>query len=56
MSILGNEIKGQISNVGTFEKSTEQMTLNGENKNVTRVSLLFNAQDFLQWLLMYVIT
>lgn len=46
MSILGNEIKGQISNVGTFEKSTEQMTLNGENKNVTRVSLLFNAQEF----------
>lgn len=46
MSIFGNEIKGQISNVGTFEKSTEQMTLNGENKNVTRVSLLFNAQEF----------
>ena len=46
MSILGNEIKGQISNVGTFEKSTEQMTLNGKNKNVTRVSLLFNAQEF----------
>ena len=46
MSILGNEIKGQISNVGTFEKSTEQMTLNGENRNVTRVSLLFNAQEF----------
>lgn len=46
MSILGNEIKGQISKVGTFEKSTEQMTLNGENKNVTRVSLLFNAQEF----------
>lgn len=46
MSIFGNEIKGQISNVGTFEKSTEQMTLNGENRNVTRVSLLFNAQEF----------
>ena len=46
MSIFGNEIKGQISNVGTFEKSTEQMTLNGENKNVTRVSLLFNVQEF----------
>lgn len=46
MSIFGNEIKGQISNVGTFEKSIEQMTLNGENKNVTRVSLLFNAQEF----------
>ena len=28
------------------KKSTEQMTLNGENKNVTRVSLLFNAQEF----------
>ena len=46
MSILGNELKGQIANVGTFEKNTEQMTLNGENKNVTRVSLLFTAQEF----------
>lgn len=46
MSIFGNEIKGQISNIGTFEKSSEQRTLNGENKNVTKVSLVFNAQEF----------
>ena len=45
LSILGNEIKEQITSNGTIETSKENMKLNGNNTSVTKITLVLNEEE-----------
>lgn len=45
LSILGDEIIEQINSNGTFEKSKEDMNLNGKNTSVTKMTLVLNEKE-----------
>ena len=44
LSIIGNELKEQIINNGTFEKNKVDMNLNGKNTSVTQFSLVLTEE------------
>lgn len=46
MKIIGNELKAQINEEGTFEKDKETIDIEGEETRVTKSTLILNQKEF----------
>lgn len=46
MAILNNEIKNEIMNNGTYEKTTDKITLNGKRTDVNKFTAIFTEKEF----------